>query len=133
MEKHRKKSVKKFCRYELISLRSGLGLCVGAKFKYFQLPFNVYYDFMGTFREGLFSGSKIDCYCKPIDIKGQPCVLVYYIYHNPSKKILSSQCNYVTGAGQLLNLSGRAYTHNNADFYEFVDFIKIKNLNGYEV
>lgn len=128
-----KKQCKKFCRYELISLRSGLGLCVGAKYKHFRSPLNLFYDFIGTFREGLFSSSIIDCYCKPIEVKGQPCVLVYYIYCNPSKKTLSNQVNYVTGAGQLLNLSGRAYTHNNADFYDFVDFIKVKNLGGYEV
>lgn len=120
--------MKRFCTYQVISIRSGLVLAVGGKYKTFDKPYLDFYIYGGSFRESLLFGRLIDCYFRFAVIKGVHCIIVYYVYRKPSKKDIEHISNIVTGAGQMLDFSGRTYTLLNYDALELLEMFSANNF-----
>lgn len=115
--------MKHFCTYEVISLRSGLVLAVGGKYKTFDKRYLDFYIYSGSFRESRLFGRLVDSYFRFAIIKGIHCIILYYVYRRASKKDIERVSNIVTGAGQMLDFSGRTYTLLNYDCVELLEML----------
>ena len=125
--------MKQFCEYELVSLRTSFVLLTGCKIKDFDKA-NEMYDKLCTFRETLFGKNKITCFCKPVVVKQQPCVLVYYVHsQTPPLNAKDITTSTVTSAGQLLNLSGKEFTYLFDMSPDIIKALKQKKISWYNV